>query len=498
MDVDADEGGMKRIVAFLGVSLAICVVVTGSSAVAQAKRAESERHTVSALLLSDIHFDPFHDPDKARQLTDAPVSGWGEILAEPASTNQAAAFATLQQRCGARGVDTPYVLLQSSLQAMRTQVPHVAFITVSGDLIAHGFSCRYAAVIQEKTQADYAAFVQKTVEYVMSELRGAFPGVPVYAALGNNDSNCGDNRLDSRSDFLAMVGESVVAGLPRVGDGTDRKKALADFTMSGSYSVMMARPMRNTRLIVLDDLFMLTQYATCGGKQDRSAAAAQIAWLRRQLGEGRLHKQRVWVMGHIPPGVDIYSTFAKMRNVCGGDAPAMFLSSNALGDVLTEYADVVRLGIFAHTHMDELRLLEPEGGTKGNVVPVKIVSSISPVNGNNPSFTVAQVDVASATLKDYAVFAASNQTGVDTLWSKEYDYALTYHQPSFSPAALEKLIGEFHHDPDAETEESEAYIKNFFVGDSSSLIKPLWPQYVCGLSHDTAKGFADCVCPAAH
>ncbi len=148
-------------------------------------------------------------------------------------------------------------------------------------------------------------------------------------------------------------------------------------------------------------------------------------------------------MGHIPPGVDIYSTFAKMRNVCGGDAPAMFLSSDALGNMLTEYADVVRLGIFAHTHMDELRLLEPEEGAKGGAVAIKVVSSISPVNGNNPSFTVARVDAASATLRDYAVFAASNQTGVDAVWSKEYDYAQTYHAAAVSPVALKKLIGEF-------------------------------------------------------
>jgi len=255
--------------------------------------------------------------------------------------------------------------------------------------------------------------------------------------------------------------------------------------------------MRNTRLIVLDNLFMLTQYATCGGKQDRTVATAQIAWLRKELEGARRRKERVWVMGHIPPGVDIYSTFAKMRNVCGGDAPAMFLSSDALGNVLTEYADVVRLGIFAHTHMDELRLLEPEEGAKGSAVAIKVVSSISPVNGNNPSFTVAQIDAATATLRDYTVFAASNQTGVDTVWSKEYDYSQVYKAAAVSPVALKKLIGDFRDDPDAKTEASQAYIKNFFVGDSSSLIKPLWPQYVCGMTNDTGRGFTACVCPSA-
>ena len=279
-------------------------------------------------------------------------------------------------------------------------------------------------------------------------------------------------------------------------DPADRKKALADFATGGYYSAMLAAPMRNTRLVVLDDVFMSTAYATCGGKPDTVAAAAQITWLRKELDGARKRKERVWVMGHIPAGVDIYSTFSKIRNLCGGDAPVMFLSSEELGKVLTENSDVVRLGIFAHTHMDEVRLLEPEGGAKGGAVAIKLIASISPVNGNYPSFTVAQVDTASATLRDYAVFAASNPAG-NGAWSKEYDYAQKYDAAAFSPAALKKLIGDLQDDPNAKTQASRAYIGNFVVGDNSSLIKPLWPQYVCGLSHASAKAFVRCMCPAA-
>lgn len=474
-------------------ALVVCCVWGESFTAAQTRSAKVGQATAEALLLSDIHFDPFHDPGRAAQLAESPVSEWEEILARPASADQAAAFAALQQRCGARGMDTPDALLQSSLHAARSEAASAKFVMVSGDLIAHGFSCRYAALMSGKAQNDYAAFVAKTVEYVASQLRAAFPGVPVYAALGNNDSDCGDYRLDSGSDFLAEAGRILVAALPQ---SADRKRAMADFAASGYYSVMMAAPMRNTRLIVLDDIFMSNKYATCGGKPDTAAATAQIAWLQKELDEARQHKQKVWVMGHIPPAVDIYSTFSKMRNVCGDGKAEMFLASDQLGDVLVKNADVVRLGIFAHTHMDEMRLLESENGAKGGPVAIKMVPSISPVDGNNPSFTVGRIDVATAMLADYEAFAASNRTGIDTSWSKEYDYAQTYHQATFSPAALEKLIEEFHADPDAKTEASRAYIDNFFVGNRSSLIKPLWPQYVCALSHYTSEGFAGCVCQA--
>ncbi|GGG87908.1 metallophosphoesterase [Edaphobacter dinghuensis] len=485
---------LQRAALICGV-LAIFCISAVHSAIGQSPRAQSG-HTASALLISDIHFDPFHDPGKVAKLVKSPASEWERILEEPASADQPTAFAALQQRCGVRGVDTPYELFRSSLQAERGEAPNAKFITLSGDLVTHGFSCKYAALVSAKTLSDYVAFVAKTVEFVTGQLRKTFPGMPLYVALGNNDSGCGDYRLNEASDFLKATAKSVIAGLPK---SADRKKALADFMAGGYYSVMMATPMSNTRLIVLDDIFMSQKYATCGGQRDAAAAVAQIAWLQKELAEARQHRQRVWVMGHIPPGVDIYSIFMKMRNVCANDKPEMFLSSDQLGDALVKNADVIRLGIFAHTHMDELRLLEPEHGTEGNgEVAIKMVSSISPINANNPSFTVASIDVAAATLADYQVFAASNLTGVNASWSKEYDFAQSYEETEFSAATVKTLIEEFRVDPDATTNASRSYIGNFFPGDHSSLIKPLWPQYVCALSHYTAEGFDRCVCDMAN
>ena len=67
------------------------------------------------------------------------------------------------------------------------------------------------------------------------------------------------------------------------------------------------------------------------------------------------------MMGHIPPGIDPFTTILKMRNVCGGKPPDEFLASDELGKTIGDFGDVVLLAIFAHTHMDELRLLKPSG-----------------------------------------------------------------------------------------------------------------------------------------
>jgi hypothetical protein len=44
---------------------------------------------------------------------------------------------------------------------------------------------------------------------------------------------------------------------------------------------------------------------------------------------------------------------------------------------------------------------------------------------------------------------------------------------------------------------SEAYIRNYFVGDLSLAISPFWPQYACALDNHTAKAYAACVCSNA-
>ncbi len=475
---------------------AACFVVCCFPLCAAAQPRAAQSAPVSALLVSDIHFEPFWDPAKTLQIAAAPITGWNPILAEPPSPDRAQRFAALEQGCHARGVDTSYPLLVSSLRAMQAHGSGATFITVSGDLISHEFSCKFAAVFPQGSPAARQAFAEKTIQYVLAQLRNAFPGVPVFAALGNNDSGCGDYQLDANSSFLADLAPSFVADVP----ASQRREAQRDFAADGDYSASLPTPIRNTRLLVLDDLFMSSSYAACSGKSDPAPAAAQIAWLRIHLAQARRNHENIWFMAHIPPGVDPFSTVRKMPDLCGGENPQMFLSSNALTEILGAFGDVVRLDLFAHTHMDELRLLTPsENPSQKPPSPqgIKLVPSISPVDGNNPSFTVARVDPASAILVDYTVFAASNQTGIHTTWAEEYDFDRAYQEPAFTPATLANLIAGFASDPSAQTPSSQIYLRNYFVGNRSLPLKAFWPQYACALSNLTASSYRACVCHSA-
>jgi sphingomyelin phosphodiesterase acid-like 3 len=452
---------------------------------------QESANSIQALFVSDIHFEPFRDPGAAAQLAAAPVGDWNTILAAPTSADAEAQFTMLEQTCHAKGEDTTDALYQSTLHAIHTRAAHAKFVILSGDLIAHSFSCKYATLFPKAAPAEYRAFVEKTISYVMGGLRTALPGVPVYAALGNNDSDCGDYQLDAHGAFLAESGELFAADL----HGAERLRALQTFAAGGYYSASLPAPVEHTRLLVLDDVFMSERYQTCGGNEDRAPAAAQIAWLERQLNEARAKHEKVWVVTHIPPGVNAYATATKGKDICVKGKPTMFLSSEALPDLLAGYGDVIQLAIFAHTHMDEMRLLIPANESAAHrPVAVKVVASISPIDGNNPSFTVAMIDPAHAILADYRVIAASNQTGIDTVWTEEYDFAKTYHEPAFTRAALGSLIRGFKNDPGATSGASQSYIENYGTGMGARELSLFWHPYVCSLTNDDADAYRECVC----
>jgi sphingomyelin phosphodiesterase acid-like 3 len=463
---------------------------------AAAHAAVTNTQNVPVVMLSDIHFDPFHDPGKVSQLISAPAAQWLAILSAPDTPTAAADFTALQKICKAKGIDTPFALLISSLQAEHAQQPHPAFVTVSGDLLVHKFDCRFQQLAPKATEADYSAFAAKTVQFVALELHATFPQSPVYFALGNNDSGCGDYKEDPNSKFLQADAQSFAADV----DKPNSKALLSEFAREGDYNALLPAPFHDTHLLVLQDIFESKRYTACSNVKNPRAEAEQIAWLRAQLQFARAHHEHVWIMAHIPPGVDAYSTLTDGQDVCAGKPPEMFLDSSAFADTITEFPDVIRLVLLGHTHNDEMRIYSSALGK----VPGKLVPSITPVNGNNPAFTVAEVNPTTATLADYEVISASNQTAIDTKWSEEYRFSTTYKLPDFSAASAAKLLADFSTDKSGTSAASDAYERFYFVGGpgvaaslKAAAMHLIWPAYACSITQTTESDFRRCMCPAS-
>jgi sphingomyelin phosphodiesterase acid-like 3 len=476
--------------------------------------------SVPALLLSDIHFDPLRDPGKAIRLNAAAVGQWQSILASPDTPTAEADYADINRSCPIKPlVDPDFRLWQSALSAIHAQAfapgPPVRFAVLAGDLVGHQFDCRYKFLFPHATPQEFRGFVEKTAAFVVDGLRSALPRIPIYITLGNDDTGCHDNSLTPGEDeFLRFAARLVASTLP----AADRADALRDFP-HGYYAASLPPPLNHTRIFVLDDVFEMTSYRTCTGNYAPTAQNAQLSWLAAQLDQARARHEQAWVVAHVPPGINAYSTFNSRIygldiDVCRGGTPISFLSTDELAQLLAINADVVRLAIFGHSHSDEFRLLKPSLGLpeltvhatisgplrpeqQNAGVPVKIIPSISPVFAELPSFTLARIDPRTAALDDYTVILASNSTGTDTAWSASYTFSSAYHASGFTPAELARLTAAMEADKAGRNPVSRTYMqeyRHYFFNDGSTPIPSVWPRFACSLEHISAAAFTQCAC----
>ena len=477
-------------------------------------RAAGAQTPVRAVLLSDTHFDPFHEPGKLTQLRAAPIDRWPAILNAAPALTQEADLAALQLQCHALALDTAWPLLTTALIAAKEAEPHPAFVTLSGDLLAHEFPCRFRKLAPTATPEEYAAFAAKTVAFVIAQLRLSFPQVPIYVALGNNDSGCADYHETPGSVFIQSTSEAVMAAARIPLNAKNAARTQEDVSPEGDYSVRLQAPLRHGRLLVLQDIFDARQYNNCADAADRAPERSQLTWLRAQLAQARAHGEQVWVMGHIPPGIDAYASFHRYvlrpSELCTAQ-PQPFLADTAIADTLLDYADVVRLGLFGHTHMDEVRLLHrpfastrpgnngpPRASVEETAVSVKLVPSITPFFGNHPAFLIAAINPQTLALQDWQTFVSPAAGGSAAPWTEAYRFSTAYHLPDLSAKSVSELSLVLTTDREGKAPRSVAYRQHFYAGDLGLYalgLGQIWPAYACAVREDRPEAFHDCLCP---
>ncbi len=241
--------------------------------------AQTAPPTGRALLISDIHLDPLADPAIVKQLIASPVEQWSAIF----QSSQQKSFSPY-------GADTNYPLFSSTLNAAAAQAPF-DYVIFTGDALRHNFSQAFVAA--GGTSDQFPAFAAKTEAFVIQELQNRFK-VPVLAALGNNDSSCGDYQIPPNSPFLAATADqlAVLAASP---------EAKSTFQLGGFFSVPHPT-VANQDIIVLNTIFWSTSYKSCtpnsgdpGASRDR---VARLEALYRQAAPSRCHARDAHSAGH--------------------------------------------------------------------------------------------------------------------------------------------------------------------------------------------------------
>ena len=270
--------------------VAIFVLSDIGAAVAQpVGSAEAPR---SFAVISDFHFDPFSTPALAQELATS-IPSERQVISASDSVQTFSRF----------GEDTNLPLLSSAMTALSRAAGSADFVLMPGDLLAHRFEERAASALGTVPDAQAVReLTTNTMRYVAGSLQAALPGRPIILALGNNDSDCGDYRIEPQGAFLAATRDTV-----RQLAGQDLVAAEFNETyLAGGYYRIRHPTLPKTTILVVNDVLWSREYRNSCGDDGLAAATAMMSWLERELIDARNEERRVWLVHHIPVGVDSY------------------------------------------------------------------------------------------------------------------------------------------------------------------------------------------------
>jgi sphingomyelin phosphodiesterase acid-like 3 len=351
------------------------------------------------------------------------------------------------------GRDTNLALLDSALLEMKRVDPDPPVVMITGDFLAHGFD--YAGA--EATMAEIARKFDRT-----------FPHAQFVIALGNEDSGCADYGLALDAPFLRATAR---AWAPLVDRNGAAPSFTATFPRDGFYIARL--PLRRTIAVVVDDVFWSPRsFPGCGGKPGGDAQTAID--LTRAL--HRTPNDRHWIVGHIPPGIDAYSTAHLARRLL----VVSFFDPRWRDRLLSLIADPqtrVSLVIMAHTHKFAYRIV----GRPEDPIPLLTIPSISPIFGNAPSFLTVDVD-ASGTIR-----SAENRAYLDGRWT-DVGGTRSLGLSAFTGPELVRLHRRLAND----AELRKTFARLYESGAPPEIDDANWPTYWCAASTFGSTAFRRC------
>ena len=422
--------------------------------------------------ITDLHFNPFFDASLVAELKAKPAAEWGAVLAKTTPTG-----------FGDYGGsdETNDALLRSVLADAARREGNPDFVLFTGDIIAHEFQSRFGV---SSPTPEYEAFVLKSVRYVLGLISETFPGKPVYFTLGNNDSYCGDYMVAPEGAFLADTAELIAKQMLKA------PAAAADYKKGGYYSVAVPG-LEKSRMVAVNTILFSRKYQdACGPKLAYDPAKAQLKWLEATLKGAKAKGERVWLLLHVPPGVDVYSTLKGVKEgkvtwvtpMWNPDLLAGFL------ELVGRYPQTIRAAFAGHTHMDNFRLIDD--GEEGADAYVHIGPAVSPQFGNNPAYGIYHYDAAGFALNDFQTYYLNIAEQGEGGWNLEYDFAMRYRIPSVDAENLDQL----HADLAGNAVLRGSWERFYNVSHTAqpAIDAANWKGYWCGMEGLTEAAFTAC------
>ncbi|KAJ0066504.1 hypothetical protein NL108_013972 [Boleophthalmus pectinirostris] len=359
--------------------------------------------------ITDLHWDPTYDPSKE------PNSVCASNFNRPASN--AGTF-------GDYVCDSSWNLISSSISAMKATLPDPDFIVWTGDDTPH--------VPNEQLGEEAVLGIINNLTYIIKQ---HFPKTKVYSALGNHDFHPKSQLPAASHNIYNKTSEMWKEWLHLGSQET--------FRQGGFYTEELLNR-TGYRMIVLNTNLYYDQNKVTEGMED---PAGQFAWADHILTEAANKKEKVYIIGHVPPGF-----FEKKRG-----KPWFIAKFNEQYLKLIQKHHAVILGqFFGHHHTDSFRMIYNSDGSSP-VSTIFLTPGVTPwktllpgvVDGaNNPGIRLFEYDTETLLVKDmvtyYLNLTFANEA--QERWEKEYRLTESFQVPDASPLSMHKILERIAHD----------------------------------------------------
>ncbi|KAF7542515.1 hypothetical protein G7Z17_g11503 [Cylindrodendrum hubeiense] len=377
-----------------------------------ARPAPSGKDPIKVVHYSDIHIDPLYvegsntectKPICCRPYTEGDAPG---NTSSPAGPN------------GDHNCDVPVSLEESMYAAIQEIVPDVAFTIFTGDIVDHA--------VWNTSQSYNTEQITNAYEMMSQNLS------IVYGTAGNHEAHPSNAFQPNSVGHASQWVYDLLSGLWSSWIDTE---AVADSKKLGAYSTLY--PNGNLRVISLNTNMNYRGNYWLYQKTMIQDPSDQITWLVQELDAAEQAGERVYLVGHMPPG----------------DENCFHDQSNYLDQVVSRYSATIAAMFFGHTHVDHFQISYSDYSDQkfsNALVTSYIGPSLTPTSGM-PSFRVYDVDPVTFGILDATTYIADMTDPVfqttGPVWTKYYSAKEAYGShltPPVTDSAAELTAAFWH------------------------------------------------------
>ncbi|XP_008320927.1 acid sphingomyelinase-like phosphodiesterase 3b [Cynoglossus semilaevis] len=352
--------------------------------------------------ITDLHWDPTYE------VTEVPERVCGSSGGLPAAA--AGPF-------GDYACDSPWHLIDSSVNAMKAILPDPDFIVWTGDDTPH--------VPNKDLGEEKVLDIMRNLTHIIKRV---FPDTKVYSALGNHDYHPKSQLPAGPSYIYNQTAEMWSDWL--------EPESRESFRKGGFYTERLLNR-GGFRILVLNTNLYYDQNQVVTDAED---PAGQFSWADGVLTEAAQKKEKVYIIGHVPPGF-----FEKKRS------KAWFKPrfNQRYIDLVQKHHPVILGQFFGHHHTDSFRMFYSSDGSP--ISTMFLSPGVTPwkttlpgvVNGaNNPGIRVFEYDTQTLLVKDVVTYYLNLTHANEAYgrWEKEYRLTESFRVPDASPPSMHQVL----------------------------------------------------------